>query len=365
MEILVVNRTPYHSIRVRDYEADLSDTIVPLADVLDPVGVKHLQADVTDLDPANRTVACGQQELSYDRLVFALGSRLARPPIPGLQDHAFDVDTYEGAMRLNAHVAALPPRLLARPVHRADRRRRPDRHRSGHRDARQAARRRRACLRSASSSRTASPGSAPTWARAPSRSSPRPCKRSASRPASTPRSPPSTREGATLSTGERIEAATIVWCAGLLAHPLTARFPAARDRFGRLRSTTPSRSRARPAAFAAGDAAWFPIDGTHPTVMSCQHARPMGRFAGHNVVCDLLGSKMLPLRIDWYTTVLDLGPWGAVYTEGWDRHVVAQGEAAKRTKQIINRQRIYPPRTRDAREILAAAAPAVQAPPQR
>ncbi|MFB9128342.1 hypothetical protein ACFFYR_36195 [Paraburkholderia dipogonis] len=38
----------------------------------------------------------------------------------------------------------------------------------------------------------------------------------------------------------------------------------------------------------------------------------------HNVVCDLLGGEMLPLHIDWYTTISISGPWGAVYTEGWD-----------------------------------------------
>ena len=88
----------------------------------------------------------------------------------------------------------------------------------------------------------------------------------------------------------------------------------------------------------------------------------MGRFAGYNVVCDLLGEPTLPLAIDWYTTIVDLGPWGAVYTEGWDRRVVAQRAAAKRTKETINRQRIYPPLSRDRREILAAAAPAVRRP---
>ncbi len=117
------------------------------------------------------------------------------------------------------------------------------------------------------------------------------------------------------------------------------------------------------AEFATGDAAWFAIDGSHSCVMSCQHGRPMGRFAGHNVVCDLLGLPMLPLRIDWYTTILDLGPWGAVCTEGWDRRVATTGAAAKRTKETINRVRIYPPRTGDRREIFAAAAPTVQAPP--
>jgi NADH dehydrogenase len=107
------------------------------------------------------------------------------------------------------------------------------------------------------------------------------------------------------------------------------------------------------------------VDDSHASVMSCQHGRPMGRFVGHNAVADLLGQPLLPLRIEWYSTILDLGSWGAVYTEGWDRQVVAQGMAAKQTKQIINRQRIYPPLTGDRRAILDAAAPVIQAPPQR
>jgi NADH:ubiquinone reductase (H+-translocating) len=99
-------------------------------------------------------------------------------------------------------------------------------------------------------------------------------------------------------------------------------------------------------------------------VMSCQHSRPMGRYAGHNAAADLLGKPLLPLHIGWYTTILDLGPWGAVYTNGWDRHVIATGPAAKVTKQTINCQRIYPPRTKKREDILAAAAPVVQAPPE-
>src|SRR5260370_29472865 len=46
--------------------------------------------------------------LGYDRLVFALGSELNRTTIPGFAEHAFDVDTYGGAARLNAHLQALP-----------------------------------------------------------------------------------------------------------------------------------------------------------------------------------------------------------------------------------------------------------------
>jgi NADH dehydrogenase len=172
-------------------------------------------------------------------------------------------------------------------------------------------------------------------------------------------------EGATLTTGERIHAATIVWCAGMQADPLTARLPVERDRLGRLPVDEFLKIKGISDAFAAGDAASFLVDGTHQTVMSCQHSRPMGRFAGNNVVCDLIGQPMLPLRIDWYTTILDLGPWGAVYTEGWDRKVVSTGLAAKRTKEIINRERIYPPRSGDRTAILEAADPVVQAPPLR
>ena len=89
----------------------------------------------------------------------------------------------------------------------------------------------------------------------------------------------------------------------------------------------------------------------------------MGRYAGHNVVCDLLGLEPLPLHIEYYVTVLDLGPWGAVYTRGWDRVVVAHGTAAKQTKEQINRRRIYPPQNGDRAAILAAAAPRIQAAP--
>jgi NADH dehydrogenase len=138
-----------------------------------------------------------------------------------------------------------------------------------------------------------------------------------------------------------------------------------RDRFGRIPVDRFMKVEGMDATFAAGDVAGAVLDDRHASVMSCQHARPMGRFAGHNAVCDLLDKPMLPLRIDWYVTCLDLGPWGAVYTEGWDRRVVATGAAAKRTKQIINCERIYPPRSASARQILDAAAPTVQAPPPR
>ena len=156
------------------------------------------------------------------------------------------------------------------------------------------------------------------------------------------------------------------WFGAPACRPIRSRrgFRRSDDKFGRLTVDPFLKIVGMEAEFAAGDVASFPIDGAHACVMSCQHGRPMGRFAGHNVACDLLGEPMLPLRIDWYTTILDLGPWGALYTQGWDRQVVAVGAVAKRTKQTINRDRIYPPRSRERRAILDAAAPIVQRPPE-
>lgn len=127
VEVVLVNRDPYHSIRVRNYEADLSQVRVPLAQVLDPIGVRIVEAAVTGIDVAAKRVALRTAKasghsnearradegdthepyLDYDRLVFALGSVLARPTIPGLIEHAFDVDTYAGAARLDAHLQSL------------------------------------------------------------------------------------------------------------------------------------------------------------------------------------------------------------------------------------------------------------------
>ena len=111
----------------------------------------------------------------------------------------------------------------------------------------------------------------------------------------------------------------MVWCAGMRANPLTAQFGVSCDRLGRLPVDDYLRVEGVDGVFAAGDVAAAKMDDEHLSVMSCQHGRPMGRYAGYNVISDLLGAPMLSLRIPWYVTVLDLGPAGAVYTEGWDR----------------------------------------------
>lgn len=361
IEVTLLNDTPWHSIRVRNYEADLSDTRVPLDKVLAPVGVRRLQGAVTSIDVAKRTVtfeAAGtSQQIGYERLIFALGSRLARPRIPGLAEHGFDVDTYEAAMRLNDHIAKLPAGGSTVLVV------------GGGLTGIEAAAEMPAKLRAAGivAPRVILADHAPRIGSDMGEQAVPVIEEALQALGVERRGGVSVAAvdagGATLQGGERIEAETVVWCAGMRAHPLTAAFPVERDRLDRLPVDATLKIRGFDAEFAAGDAAAFPIDGIHGCVMSCQHARPMGRFAGHNAVCDLLGRPLLPLSIAWYTTILDLGSWGALYTEGWERKLVSRGAKAKRTKELINRERIYPPRSGDRQAILDAAAPTVQTPP--
>ena len=89
--------------------------------------------------------------------------------------------------------------------------------------------------------------------------------------------------------------------------------------------------------------------------MSCQHALSLGRVSGHNAAAELVGLPMHPYSQSKYVTCLDLGAWGAVYTEGWDREVCMERKEAKELKQTINTQWIYPPEAdRDAAFAVAA-----------
>ncbi|OBH01715.1 NADH dehydrogenase [Mycobacterium sp. E2699] len=361
VDITVLSPQPFHDIRVRNYEADLSACRIPLADLLDPVGVAHVTAEVTAIDTGARTVTTSSgATFGYDRLVLAAGSRVVKPDIAGLREFGFDVDTHDGALALRRHLrelAAEAPTPAAATVVVVG----------------------------------AGPAGVEVACELPARlrdsfgtvtprvvmidrnpavgsdmgSSARPViERALTANGVETRTAVGvtevTRRGVSLSSGERLEAHTVVWCAGMRASALTEQLPVPRDRLGRVRVDDYLRVVGVPSVFAAGDVAAARMDDEHLSVMSCQHGRPMGRYAGYNVISDLLDEPMLALRIPWYVTVLDLGPAGAVYTEGWDRAVVSTGAEAKATKQTINTRRIYPPLTRSRAELLAAAAPELQ-----
>ncbi|MEE3065149.1 MAG: NAD(P)/FAD-dependent oxidoreductase [Actinomycetota bacterium] len=363
VDVTVLSATPFHDIRVRNYEADLSACRIPLAELLDPAGVAHTATEVTAIDAGTRTVRTADgATYGYDRLVLASGSRVLRPAVPGLQEFGFDVDTYDGAVELQRHLQRLADRAPAPATSTV-------------------------VVVGAGLTGIETACELPNRLRALLSGDPRvilvdrnPLVGSDMGASARPVIQKAlldngietrtgvgvdvvSRNGVTLSSGEQLEAATVVWCAGMRASSLTEQLPVERDRSGRVPVDDYLRVIGVGSVFAAGDVAAARMDDEHLSVMSCQHGRPMGRYAGYNVISDLFGEPMRALRIPWYVTVLDLGPAGAVYTEGWDRVVVATGADAKTTKQTINSKRIYPPLTGIRAELLAAAAPELQARP--
>ncbi len=364
--VTLINRDSWHAIRVRNYENDISGARVPLNEVLDPAGVRLVIGDVGSLDPAGRAVtvktAEGPATLSYDRLILAAGSDLSRPDLPGLSQHAFSIDVWDDAAALDRHLLGLPdqPQSAARDtvliigggltgIELACEM--PEKLRAvGLADGR-------VILADRNAHIGADMGAEARPVIAAALASQGVETRAAIEVAAIDET------GAALADGGRIDAATVIWTAGMRASALAALLPVAHDGLGRVPVDAYMRVDGFDGVFAAGDIAAAPLEGGHSTVMSCQHARPMGRFAGHNAVGDLLGHEMLAMEIGYYVTCLDLGPWGALYTEGWERRVAASGPDVKKTKMTINREHIYPPRSGDRREILDAASPEVQVAP--
>jgi NADH dehydrogenase len=286
-----------------------------------------------------------RRSLPYDRLVLAAGSQGIKPDIPGLAKYGFSVEQLDDAIALDQHLNTLPTRPS-----------------SAGRDtavvagggftgievATEMPSRLRAILGPKANVRVVivdrNEVIAPAMGPAP-----RPLIEKALREAGV-----ETRlgvgvsalneSGVTLSDGQFIESATVIWAAGMRANPLTAQVPAERDRSGRLLVDRNLRVAEVPAIFATGDTAQAATDELgHRALMSCQHANRLGASAGFNAAADLLGVPLEPYQQKNYVTCLDLGPSDAVFTRGWDSKVELSGDKAKAMKREINTQWIYPP----------------------
>ena len=151
--------------------------------------------------------------------------------------------------------------------------------------------------------------------------------------------------GMTLKDGQTIASQTVIWTVGVQANGLTAQIDAPRDRQGRLHVNANLQVVGHEDIYATGDVAYAATDdkGNH-ALMTCQHAILLGKFAGNNVAASLLNVEPLPYRQEMYVTCLDLGAWGAVYTEGWDQQVKLTRADAKKLKMSIVSELIYPPK---------------------
>ena len=363
LEIAVISPQPVLVIRPRLYEPAPETLTAPLLELFRATNVVYVQGSVETIDTKAGSVDVvaprdQRSALTYDRLVLAAGSRLFRPNLPGLAEHGFSVDSLDDAVALDRHLHRLAdaPRSAARATVVVA-----GGGFTGIEAATEMPARLRAILGEDAPIRVViverGDVIAPDMG-----ANPRPVIEEALRELGV-----ETRLGAgvaaldgtgvTLTDRERIEAATVIWAAGLRATPLTAQIPAEHDGSGRLLVDRDLRVAEVPTVFATGDAAKAASDDVgHHALMSCQHATRLGAFAGNNAAADLLGVPTSPYHQEAYVTCLDLGAAGAVFTRGWDRKVALVGANAKKVKREINTVWIYPPRA-DRAAALAAAAP--------
>jgi NADH dehydrogenase len=92
-------------------------------------------------------------------------------------------------------------------------------------------------------------------------------------------------DGVALSDGTRLETHTLVWTAGVRAHPLVGRFGLPLDDRGRVVVGPTLRVEGRENVWALGDAARVPNEATpdHPDPPTCQHALRQARRLAKNI----------------------------------------------------------------------------------
>lgn len=356
---------PELRIRPRFYEPNVQSMKAPLTELLAAVGVEFVQGTAEGIDAPRQQVsyrdAAGKSgSLSYDRLVLASGSRLMRPALEGMEAHLFDVDEIEQAVRLEQHLASLaerPPSTARNTVVVAGG------GFTGIETATEMPARLRALLGDDAAIRVVVVDRGEEIAAALGDGI-RPAISEASRELGIEwclgrMVVAVDADGVTLDDGQRIASHTVIWTVGFRASALTEQIDAPRDHQGRLQVDSQLKVQGQPAIFAAGDTARAATDDVgNFSVMSCQHAIALGRHAGNNAAAELIGVAATHYSQPKYVTCLDLGAWGAVYSEGWDRQVKLIGSEAKTLKQQINSLWIYPP-VADRAAALAAADPAI------
>ncbi|MCS4296745.1 MULTISPECIES: NAD(P)/FAD-dependent oxidoreductase [Acinetobacter] len=362
IEVLMVSPSPNVDIRPRLYEAVLENMYPDILDILNVVDVKYVAGWVNEIDTTGQnlvitTIHGDQQSLSYDRFILATGSTTFMPPIPGLIEHGFSVSTLADAEKLDQHlknlankptnaarntvvvagggltgletVAEMPERLCSILAET---------------DVR-------VVLVDSSAEIGAALGDEAAVVIREALSELGVEGKAGLRVTALDAS------GVTLSNGERIETETVIWTAGMRANSLTSQIVGEKDNLGRILGDVYLHAPETKNIFVTGDTVKVPTDNLgNFNVMSCQHAMSLGRVAGYNAAAELVDLPLHAYSQPKYVTCVDLGPWGALYTEGWDRKVQFVRHEAKKIKQEINTVWIYPP-VADREAVFAIANP--------
>ena len=125
--------------------------------------------------------------------------------------------------------------------------------------------------------------------------------------------------GCVVVTGDRIEAATVLWAAGVKGSPLGASLGVPLDRGGRVIVNPDLTVAGHPEVFVVGDLAAFTDDQGRPLPAVAQVAIQGGTHAARNLIRELRGAPLEPFRYVNLGSMATIGRHAAVVDLGWLR----------------------------------------------
>ncbi|WLQ35072.1 FAD-dependent oxidoreductase [Streptomyces castrisilvae] len=330
--VTLVNAEPDFVERVRMHQLAAGQELTPrpFGKMFAGTGVELRVGRVTAVDVGLRTVTVqgpdGPGELAYDTLVYALGSAWNPQGVPGTAEHAHEIASRPGALRLRDRLAALPPGgsvvvvgggLTGLEAATEFAEARPDL------DIALAAR-----------------GALGDWLSPAGR---RHVRKVCDRLGITVHEHTAVTEvGAghvTTADGTSFPASVTVWTAGFAVHPLAAATPLETDGTGRIVVDTTMRSVSHPDVYAIGDAALVAGPGDKPLRMSCASGIPTAWQAADSLAARLTGRKLPHTPLRYFNQCVSLGRKDGLiqYVTADDRSVrgVLTGRIAAVYKELV------------------------------
>ncbi len=298
----------------------------PFEEMYAGTGVELKLAKVTGVDVDRKTVTLDSEELEYDTLVYALGSRWNPQGVPGVAEHAYEIASRPGALRLRERLASLTAGQTVTVVgggltgvefvtELAESR--PD-------------------LDVAFVVR----GELGDWLSPKGRGH---LRKVADRLGITVHEHAAVTsvdaDQLTTADGGAIPAAVTVWTAGFAVHPIVESTSLEVSDTGRIVVDETMRSVSHPDVYAVGDAAYAMGSKNKPLRMSCASGQPMAWQAADSIAARLTGGKLPHAPLFYFNQCISLGRKDGLvqYVTTDDRAVNAtlRGRVAAVYKELI------------------------------
>ncbi|WP_030905834.1 NAD(P)/FAD-dependent oxidoreductase [Streptomyces sp. NRRL F-5126] len=319
--ITLVNAAPDFVERVRMHQIAVGQDLRPrpLREMFAGSGVELRVANVTGVDVARRAVTvngagaagAGTEELPYDTLVYALGSGWNTQGVPGTAEHAHEIASRPGALRLRERLAALDAGGTVVVVGAGL---------TGVEAATEIAE-----TRTDLDVALVARGELGDWLSPKGRAHLRKvCGKLGIAVHEHTAVTDVAADRVTTADGASLPSAVTVWATGFAVHPIAEATALETTGTGQIVVDATMRSASHPDVYAVGDAAMAMGPGDKPLRMSCASGVPMAWQAADAIAARLTGRKLPSTAPRYYNQCISLGR-----KEGIIQYVTADDRAVK------------------------------------